>query len=486
MKKVKLSALLMLSTFALVSLFQAYWLRKLYADEWKSLRKEIDLLLRITVQDLQSKALHINPVFFRPDTPNKFMEANMAEGRNPMPPFFSRPFPDSKKRPIKVSVQLKKNGDTNSTVLFKNKENIEIFQPGGKDTAESTKYKLIFSKIVALADSIPLKKVDSTYRRKLEENKINLGFHLQLFQQNEVQAGMGLEKMTTGYAELGFDSPYAYKATFSNPVWYILQKLLWPVTFSLFIILITGITLYYLFKNLQQQQKLSDIKDDFISNMTHELKTPIATVQVAIEALRDFGGIDDPQKAREYLNISAAELQRLSLLVDKVLRLSMFEKTALVLNRENFNLQQLVKEVMLTMDIQFQKYQATVTLITEGNNFTVYADKLHIISVLYNLLDNALKYCKQQPAITIKLIAQSNHIEVVVADNGTGLEEAYQHKIFEKFFRVPDHGHHNVKGYGLGLSYVTAVLKQHRSSISCKSQPGTGTVFQFQIPTHEH
>ena len=297
---------------------------------------------------------------------------------------------------------------------------------------------------------------------------------------------MGLEKMTTGYAELGFDSPYAYKATFSNPVWYILQKLLWPVTFSLFIILITGITLYYLFKNLQQQQKLSDIKDDFISNMTHELKTPIATVQVAIEALRDFGGIDDPQKAREYLNISAAELQRLSLLVDKVLRLSMFEKTALVLNRENFNLQQLVKEVMLTMDIQFQKYQATVTLITEGNNFTVYADKLHIISVLYNLLDNALKYCKQQPAITIKLIAQSNHIEVVVADNGTGIEEAYQHKIFEKFFRVPDHGHHNVKGYGLGLSYVTAVLKQHRSSISCKSQPGTGTVFQFQIPTHEH
>ena len=128
MKKVKLSALLMLSTFALVSLFQVYWLRKLYADEWTSLRKEIDLLLRITVQDLQSKALHINPgLFFKPDTPNKFMEANMAEGRNPMPPFFGRPFPDSLKRHIKVSVQLKKDSNTVPPVLFKNKENFDVF-----------------------------------------------------------------------------------------------------------------------------------------------------------------------------------------------------------------------------------------------------------------------------------------------------------------------------------------------------------------------
>ena len=486
MKKVKLSALLMLSTFALVSLFQVYWLRKLYADEWSSLRKEIDLLLRITIQDLQSKALHINPDSFRPDTPNKFMEANMAEGRNPMPPFFGKPFPDRLKQPVKVSVQLKKDSNAVPSLLFKHKENIADFPSYRQDTAERQKYKLIFSKIVALSDSIPIKKVDSTYRKKLELNKINLEFQLQIFQQNEVHTGIGLEKMTTGYAELGFDSPYAYKATFSNPTWYILQKLLWPIVFSFFIILITGITLYYLFKNLQQQQKLSDIKDDFISNMTHELKTPIATVQVAIEALRDFGGIDNPQKAREYLNISAAELQRLSLLVDKVLRLSMYEKTALVLNKEIFNLQQLVREVMLTMHLQFQKYHARVTLIPEGDDFNVYADKLHITSVFYNLLDNALKYCKQQPEIIIKLIVHSHTVEVIVADNGTGIEEAYQHKIFEKFFRVPDHGHHNVKGYGLGLSYVATVLNQHRSSISCKSQPGTGTVFQFQIPKDEY
>ena len=183
MKKVKLSALLMLCTFALVSLFQVYWLRKLYTDEWKSLRKEIDLLLRITVQDLQSKALHINPgFFFKPDTPNKFMEANMAEGRNPMPPFFGRPFPDSLKRHIKVSVQLKKDSNTVPPVLFKNKENFEVFPSYRQDTAEREKYKLIFSKIVALSDSIPLKKVDSAYRKKLKDNKINLGFKLQLFQ----------------------------------------------------------------------------------------------------------------------------------------------------------------------------------------------------------------------------------------------------------------------------------------------------------------
>ncbi|MEI9908765.1 MAG: HAMP domain-containing sensor histidine kinase [Bacteroidota bacterium] len=154
---------------------------------------------------------------------------------------------------------------------------------------------------------------------------------------------------------------------------------------------------------------------------------------MAIEALKNFNAIHDPQRTKEYLDISQNELQRLSLLVDKVLKLSMFEKKELELKKETFDCKQLVEEVMNSMKLQFEKYHAKVKLHTEGDNFLIDADKLHITSVIYNLLDNALKYSKENPVIDVQLSSHPEFIEFSVSDNGIGIQPAYRTRYLINF-----------------------------------------------------
>lgn len=234
-----------------------------------------------------------------------------------------------------------------------------------------------------------------------------------------------------------------------------------------------------------RQQRLADIKNEFISNITHELKTPIATVSVAIEALRSFNASMDAQRSKEYLDISANELQRLSLLVDKVLKLSMFEKKEMDLKYETLNMQNLVQEVASSMRIQFEKKNAAVSITAEGDtNFE--GDRLHLVSVIFNLLDNALKYTYDNPRIKILTTGTANKLTLVVMDDGIGIPDEYKHKVFEKFFRVPTGNLHNAKGYGLGLSYVAHVVEKHKGSIKVEPGEGGGSKFVIVLPKFQH
>jgi two-component system phosphate regulon sensor histidine kinase PhoR len=229
---------------------------------------------------------------------------------------------------------------------------------------------------------------------------------------------------------------------------------------------------------------LADIKNEFISNITHELKTPIATVSVAIEALRTFNASIDPQRTKEYLDISSNELQRLSLLVDKVLKLSMFEKKEVELRYELLNMKDLVEEVTSSMRLQFEKKGAMVSVTTEGDT-TLEGDRLHLVSVIFNLLDNALKYSSDKAEITIAVKEVGNKVQLVMADSGIGIPAEYHNKIFEKFFRVPTGNLHNAKGYGLGLSYVSHVINKHQGTIRVESVEGDGSKFFITLPKHK-
>ena len=186
--------------------------------------------------------------------------------------------------------------------------------------------------------------------------------------------------------------------------------------FSLVLIGITVFSFLLLYRNWQRQRRLTELKNDFISNITHELKTPIATVSVAVEALRNFNALQDPNRTKEYLDISADELQRLSLLVDKVLKLSLFERQEIELKSDYFDLRTLVEDVMTSMRLQFEKYGAKVVLAAATADFRLRADKLHITSVIFNLLDNALKYGKSNPSITIDLGADHGQLVLAVID----------------------------------------------------------------------
>jgi two-component system, OmpR family, phosphate regulon sensor histidine kinase PhoR len=330
---------------------------------------------------------------------------------------------------------------------------------------------------IALKDSVTVKEIVTRYGSRLKEDGIDgLDFAVTRLDSNHVNSNEPNE------VTIGFAKPIAYRLTLENKTTYLLKKLMLPILFSLVLVGITIVSFVLLYRSVVRQRRLAELKNDFISNVTHELKTPIATVGVAIEALKNFNAIHDPQRTKEYLDISQNELQRLSLLVDKVLKLSMFEKKEMELKKEQFDCKQLAEEVMNSMRLQFEKYHAKVKLHTEGENFTVEADKLHITSVIYNLLDNALKYSSENPVIDVYLRSNPQYLEFSVRDNGIGIPPAYKEKVFDKFFRVPSGDKHNVKGYGLGLSYVSEVIRRHQGQVFVESELGKGSTFTAKFP----
>ncbi len=261
---------------------------------------------------------------------------------------------------------------------------------------------------------------------------------------------------------------------------------MWPqLLFSGLLLVCVALAFLFIYQSLLRQHRLTELKNDFIRNMTHELKTPIATVSVAVEALQKFDALQNPQRTQEYLDIAGMELNRLSLLVDKVLRVSLFEKQEPELRSEPLDLKILVEEILHSMRLQFEKCRAQVQFLPEGDFFALKGDRMHLVSVVYNLLDNALKYGTQHPEIRIGITHENQQLSLRVEDNGIGIPAAFQERIFEKFFRVPTGDVHNVKGHGLGLSYVASVVRLHGGHISVESREQSGTRFTIVLPSEK-
>jgi signal transduction histidine kinase len=263
----------------------------------------------------------------------------------------------------------------------------------------------------------------------------------------------------------------------NNYWWYLLKGLLPQILFVVILLLLTAASFSIAFKSLKAQIKLGNLKDDFINNMSHELKTPIATVKVALEALNNFNIIDDPKLSREYLGMAGAEMDRLELMATRVLNTSLLESGRIYMQRESYDFKKLVEEVLQSMQLRFQQHNATVDFHATGNGFVIPIDKLHMQGVLVNLLDNSLKYSIPSTHIDIQLTEHNKSIKLAFTDNGPGIPEEYKEKVFEKFFRVPAGNRHNAKGYGLGLSYAAQVMRQHNGDINVNNVSGGGCVF---------
>lgn len=354
---------------------------------------------------------------------------------------------------------------------------VVVAAPGQKDPGEKSVFRFLYDvDSLSQKDSVTLEEIDSAFSKRLKEDKIAVGFAV-----NRLDS---IQSVPANAVTLGFSKPTHFTYVLQDTWSYMLGQLKLPILFSLLLVGITIASFVLLYRNMMQQKRLADLKNEFISNITHELKTPIATVGVAIEALKSFNAIDDPRRTKEYLDISQNELQRLNLLVDKVLKLSMFEKKEIELKYEVLNLADVVDEVVASMRLQTEKYRATVTVNTEGD-CTLQADRLHLLSVVFNLLDNALKYGKENQAIQISLEEKENSIELKVADNGIGIPAEYKDKVFDKFFRIPHGDTHDAKGYGLGLSYVAHVVKKHKGTITVESGTGTGATFIINLPKQQ-
>ncbi len=271
------------------------------------------------------------------------------------------------------------------------------------------------------------------------------------------------------------------RASFASPTSYIFRKMGWLLGGSVLLLALTTGCFLFMLHTILRQKKLSELKTDFINNMTHELKTPLATVSAAVEALQHFGALDDPQKTATYLRISKAELQRLSELVEKVLNLAVEEHRTFALNPEPIDPAELVGEVVARHNLRTDKSVEFDVNVPPGE--PIQADRLHLGNALSNLLDNAIKYSGERVTIQIRGQREANGYALSVEDNGLGIPRNYQTAIFDRFFRVPTGDLHPVKGFGLGLYYVRQVVERHGGRIEVQSEPGRGSRFLIWIPT---
>jgi two-component system phosphate regulon sensor histidine kinase PhoR len=231
-----------------------------------------------------------------------------------------------------------------------------------------------------------------------------------------------------------------------------------------------------------KQKKLSDIKNDFINNMTHELKTPISTISLASQMLRDNTVNNTPKSIDHISGIIYQESKRLTTQVEKVLQMAVFNEGSLKLKFKEVNINALINSVVLNFELRVKARNGELVSDLKAEPSIIRGDEVHITNVLFNLLDNAVKYSKDEPKIVISTDLKDGSVIVSVKDHGIGIAKEHVAQIFERFYRVPTGNVHDVKGFGLGLSYVKKIVDAHKGKIKVESAPNKGTKFMIYFP----
>lgn len=479
MKRPLRLVVLMVMTILAIAGFQAFWLYDNYQREKAALGLRTNMLFRDAVLKVQESKFKLDG---QVGDDTLIQEINIRPTLQQLPP--------SGKQVVNMMnmVERKRRDSSLKRQVFITVDRSSVSMSGDSLQHNDLLWKAsgngmirLLYRIDSLQDSIRVKEIDSAFSKSLAENKTAIPFEVsrRLLKMNEEPSFKADEVV------VGLRDPVAFSLIQGNSFPYLIRRMSSPIWFSVFLVGFTILSFVLLYRNLLRQRRLTAVKNEFISNVTHELKTPIATVSVAIEALRNFNALNDTTRTNEYLDISQNELQRLSMLVDKVLKLSMFEQQAIQLNKEWFDLAKVVHEVAESMRLQMDRAGANLEFIMPDAEYMINADKLHITSVIYNLLDNALKYSPGKPEIKVELKRYDDYVDMSVSDNGIGIEPAYKQRIFEKFFRVPNFDKHNIKGYGLGLSYVSHIAKMHMGFVEVDTEPGKGSRFSVKIPIEE-
>jgi two-component system phosphate regulon sensor histidine kinase PhoR len=246
----------------------------------------------------------------------------------------------------------------------------------------------------------------------------------------------------------------------------------------LVLVFIFSYTLYAILK----QKKLSEMKTDFINNMTHEFKTPVATIMIASEALKDPEVTEDKARLKRLAGIIYDENVRLGSHIERVLSIARLEKGELKMENTEVDMNDLIVIVLDSMELQLQKRNAIIHVNTDAENSVVYGDELHLSNVIYNLIDNANKYSSEVPEITITTRNTSKNLIIEIADKGIGMTKEQSKRIFDQFYRVPTGNLHDVKGFGLGLNYVQDIIKKLNGTVKVSSEKDRGTTFEISLP----
>lgn len=262
----------------------------------------------------------------------------------------------------------------------------------------------------------------------------------------------------------------------------IMKSMVWYIAGSIFFTLIILSAFALTIRTMFNQKKLSEIKSDFINNMTHELKTPLATISLAIDALTNEKVIHDTDKIKYYSTMIKTENKRMNKQVEKILQAARIEKQDIKLNLQTLNTHEIISKVADNLSLQISDRDGKLNLNLEAVDHIIEADEVHFSNVVFNLMDNAIKYSKDQPEISISTKSDKNMLTIKIKDNGIGMNKETQARVFEKFYRAHTGNIHNVKGFGLGLSYVKAIVEAHGGKVKVESTLGKGSTFSAMFP----
>jgi len=259
----------------------------------------------------------------------------------------------------------------------------------------------------------------------------------------------------------------------------------WTLAGSLLLTIIILITFSITIFMILRQKKLSDIKSDFINNMTHEFKTPIATISLAVDSINNPKIIENQKEVKYYTGIIREENQRMNNQVENVLRMSLLDKHDLEFNIAETDIHELISQAIAKLSLLLKERKGSISTSLDASDPIVQVDSDHMTNALLNLLDNAIKYSEGAPEISVSTKDTSNGIILKVSDKGMGMSRDVSHRIFDKFYRKTSGNIHNIKGFGLGLSYVKAIIDAFNGKIKVISEPGKGSTFEVILPSND-
>lgn len=266
----------------------------------------------------------------------------------------------------------------------------------------------------------------------------------------------------------------------------VLQNMRWMIAGSMVFTLLIICAFYITVHALLRQKKLSEIKNDFINNMTHELKTPLATISLAVDALKNEKVMHDKAKMEYFSGIIKEENKRMNKHVETILQAALSERQEIKLNKRPLHIQTLINQVLGNYSLQLEEKKGRVELKLNAKNDLIMADEVHFRNLISNLVDNAVKYSENDLVIKVCTSSNSKNFILKIEDNGIGMNKETVKRIFEKFYRAHTGNLHNVKGFGLGLSYVKTVVDAHEGKIKVDSTLGKGSVFTIEVPLYEN
>lgn len=372
--------------------------------------------------------------------------------------------------------------------LFNEKANIVLSK-----TADAISTDMgVFKSMQIPVGKSEVQKVDSLFRKYMKLYNIRIDYFFELtpttYDMNNIigwKAGFNSGQPGCYEACIGGDASdkgMLLKLVFPDEKQFIMAEMGTPFITSVILIIVVLVLSWRTIFSLLKEKKIAEHTTDFLNNMTHEFKTPLTNIALAGKMMVREANISQDEKVKHYSAIILDENEKLKQQVEQVLSMAALERDEIPIRKTELDFHQLIRDSLKRSNLQIENTQGSVKLKLEAKQFVIMGDKTNLANAFCNLIDNAIKYAKEMPELSICTFDNARQLIITVTDNGIGIEKEYQRKVFDKFFRIPTGNVHDVKGFGIGLAYVRKIIELHGGTIELKSEMGEGTTFTIKLP----